>query len=86
MAPLDGVTKIDTVMGGLGGIGFVAGGPTRAGVVGAVRVGVALHLEVHADLEELQRRQLADRLGVRQRLEDIERPLTRASSPPRRRA
>ncbi|CAA9464120.1 MAG: hypothetical protein AVDCRST_MAG65-90, partial [uncultured Solirubrobacteraceae bacterium] len=39
------------------------------------RVGALLHLEVHADLEELERRQLADRLGAGALLDDVERPL-----------
>ncbi len=36
---------------------------------------VALHLQVHADLEELQRRELTDGLGARLLLQDVERPL-----------
>ena len=46
-----------------------------ASTLGGERLGVALHLEVHADLEQLQRRQLADRLGAGQLLEDVERAL-----------
>ncbi|CAA9493653.1 MAG: hypothetical protein AVDCRST_MAG38-2737, partial [uncultured Solirubrobacteraceae bacterium] len=42
---------------------------------GGQRVGALLHLEVHADLEQLQRRQLADRLGPGALLDDVERPL-----------
>ena len=37
------------------------------------RVGAGLHLEVHADLEQLQRRQLADRLGAGLGGEHVER-------------
>ena len=37
------------------------------------RFGVALHLEVHADLEQFQRRQLAHRLGARLAREYLER-------------
>ena len=39
------------------------------------RLGVALHLEVHADLEQLQRRQLAHRLGAGLAREHLERAL-----------
>ena len=42
---------------------------------GRQRLGVALHLEVHVDLEELERRQLADRLGPGHLLQGGERPL-----------
>jgi hypothetical protein len=35
----------------------------------------ARHLQVHPDLEELERRELADRLGARELLQDVERPL-----------
>ena len=39
------------------------------------RLGALLHLEVHADLEQPQRRELAHRLGARQALEHLERAL-----------
>jgi hypothetical protein len=39
------------------------------------RVGALLHLEVHPDLEEAQRRQLAHRLGAGELLEHVERAL-----------
>ena len=39
------------------------------------RVGAALHLEVHADLEQPQRRQLAHRLGAGLAREHLERAL-----------
>jgi len=39
---------------------------------GGERVRVAGHLEVHADLEELERGQLADRLGARELLKHVE--------------
>ena len=37
------------------------------------RLGAALHFEVHADLEQFERRQLADRLGAGEPLEHVER-------------
>ena len=37
------------------------------------RLGVARHLEVHADLEELERRQLTDRLGAGLSFQDLQR-------------
>ena len=40
---------------------------------GAQRVRAALHLQVHADLEELERRQLADRLGAGLGRDHVER-------------
>ena len=40
---------------------------------GRQRVGALLHLQVHADLEEPQRGQLAHRLGARQLLEHVQR-------------
>jgi hypothetical protein len=39
------------------------------------RVGATLHLEIHPDLEQLERRQLADRLGAGNVREHLERPL-----------
>ena len=45
------------------GLGSSSIGSTADGRAGE-RLGVALHLEVHADLEQLQRRQLAHRLGA----------------------
>jgi hypothetical protein len=47
------------------GLGLGLGRLDGASATGlAERLGAALHLEVHADLEQLQRRQLADRLGA----------------------
>ena len=57
------------------GLGLGLGRLDRLGGRLGQRLGAALHLQVHADLEQLQRRQLADRLGAGLARQHVERAL-----------